>query len=59
MELSFEIDKITESIELAKYYALDDVGFLGVPDKRHTEKYFAEIGKIIANMRRKRTSKLA
>jgi len=42
----------------SKYYALDDVGFLGIPNKNHTEKYFAEIRKIIANMRRKRTSKL-
>ncbi|MDR0516844.1 MAG: hypothetical protein LBH25_07340 [Fibromonadaceae bacterium] len=38
----------------SKYYDLDDIGFLGIPNKRHTEKYFSEIGKIIANMKRKR-----
>jgi len=38
----------------SKYYALDDIGFLGIPNKRHTEKYFAEIGEIIANMKKKR-----
>jgi len=37
-----------------KYYALDDIGFLGVPNKRHSEKYFEKIGEIIANMKKKR-----
>jgi len=41
----------------SKYYALDDIGFLGIPNKRHSEKYFAEIGKIIANIKEKRRSK--
>jgi len=40
-----------------KYYALDDIGFLGIPNKRHTEKYFAEIGKVIASMKKKRRGK--
>ena len=34
------------------YYALDDVGFVGIPNQRHTEKYFSEIGKIIAKIKR-------
>ena len=36
-----------------KYYALDDVGFIGISGKKHSEKYFAEIGKAIAKMRQK------
>jgi hypothetical protein len=38
------------------YYALDDIGFLGIPNKKHSEKYFAEIGMTIAIMRKKQRS---
>jgi len=43
----------------SKYYALDDIGFLGVPNKRHSEKYFEKIGEIIANMKKKRRNAIA
>jgi len=36
-----------------KYYALDDIGFLGIPNQKHTEKYFSEIGMVIANIKKK------
>jgi hypothetical protein len=35
------------------YYALDDIGFLGIPNKKHSEKYFAEIGVAIVEIRKK------
>ncbi len=34
------------------YYALDDIGFVGIPNKRHTARYFSEIGKIVANIKK-------
>jgi hypothetical protein len=34
------------------YYALDDIGFVGIPNQNHSKEYFAEIGKIIAKMRK-------
>jgi hypothetical protein len=38
------------------YHALDDIGFLGIPNKKHSEKYFAEIGVAIAEIRKKQRS---
>jgi hypothetical protein len=38
------------------YHALGDIGFLGIPNKKHSEKYFAEIGVAIAEMRKKQKS---
>jgi len=36
------------------YYALDSIGFLGIPNRRHTEKYFSEIGMAIAKIKKER-----